>query len=1000
MSSFFSLYKNGIAGFFVRLCFVFFICCSGDLIFCSGDLLYGYNSNTVRLNLTEAEEQFLREHPVIRVSNEMDWPPFDFAISGQPFGFSIDLLNILGERLGIEWEYVNGYQWLELMELFKKGEIDVLQSVYKDEEREELGLFTRPYFRDKTVFIISRYSKPVSSIDQLKGKIIVAPKGWAYESFLRKYYPDIDLLSVRNMEEAFHAIVQGKADAAIELSGVAQFMFEKHYFDSLKVSGWFEEYDRGLKKALHIMVRNDWPILHEMLEKGLESLTPGELIELEKKWLGYRNIYPSQKITLTPDEKLFLEKNSVIRVANEMDWPPFDYMENGKPAGFVMDYIALIGEMIGIELELINGYTWPELLNMGQQKEIDIFPGIWKTAEREKFLTFTPPYMKLTKVLVSKDNNLKNYPSLSHMKGKKIALPEGYGTTELVVNEYPGPEYIIVKNNEEGMNLLEMDTVDGFVGTLGVVNYILKKHFMTDIKVIMEIELSHDLPLQIAVRDDWPVMATILNKAIENVTSEQYDALVSKWIGTIDGLEKITTLSIEEKRYLEQKKQLCIGVIDPLNMPYEYISEENTYEGIVADYYKLVCSKTGLFLKWKVMDSVEAANKELQKGNCDIISVVNTSDSELVGINITTPYVEYPLVIATDNMAVFISALENLSKKKIGIVQNSPFYYTMVKKYPAIEFVAVNSVPDGLFMVQEKKIFGLISTAPEIAHYIQLNQMVDLKISGEVPYRVEFRTGVSKDNKMLLDIMEKASNSMTQEQKNHLFHNWIRVTYQKGLDHAVLWQFGTAFLLIIAFFIYRHVSITRYNRKLTAINKEFVQANRKLEAISYIDGLTQIPNRRRFDAVLETEWQRCERNQHYLTLIMMDIDYFKLYNDRYGHLSGDECLKKVAEVLHRVPGRSSDFVARYGGEEFGVILPDTDEVGAKAVAKRILDDVQALKLIHEDSSVSDYVSVSLGVASVVPSRLLFPRQLVDFADQLLYQAKKGGRNRYEFLILE
>ncbi|MBF0201400.1 MAG: transporter substrate-binding domain-containing protein [Desulfamplus sp.] len=959
---------------------------------------FHHNSSRVILALTDEETEFIKEHPVIRVSNELDWPPFDFAVSGQPFGLSIDLINMLARRLGIELQFINGYNWSELVEMFQKGDIDVLQSAYWTRDREQYGLFTKPYFRDKTVFIVSRYARPVVSIGQLKGKIVASPKGWAYEEFLSKHYPDINILIVKNMEDAFRAIADGKADAAIELSAVARFMFEKHYFDSLKITGWFEEYDMGAKKQLHILVRKDMPLLQAMFDKALASLAPGELIELEKKWLGYRNIYPSQKITLTPEEKAFIQENPIVRVANELDWPPFDYVENGKPSGFVMDYISLLGEMVDLKFTFINGYSWPQLLEMGKRKEIDLFPGIWKTAEREEYLIFTPPYMKLVKVLVGTDDRLEKFSSITQMEGYRIAAPEGYATTELVMDEYPGPDYVLVKNNEDGLNQLSMGKVDAFIGTLGGINHAIRKNFIQGIKVIMEIELSRDLPLQMAVRDDWPILDKILRKAMENVTSSQYQSLFEKWIGTIEGFASIESLTAAEKLYLEQKKEICVCIQNPDNPPYEQAVEGGSYEGIIAGYYKAIFKKMGVKLKWVVVENQESAAEEIKNGKCDLLSMVH--GSEIKDILLTTPYVEYPLVIATDSGSLFITSLDNITDQEIGIVENSIFHDDIVKKYPAIKFVNVESVPRGLGMLQRGELFGFIHTLPEIGHHIQNRRMFDIKISGEISHRVEFRSGVHKNNGILLGIMEKAIHSLSAEEKNNLFHNWIRVTYEKGVNHDLLWQSGLVFSFIVAFFIYRHISINRYNRKLFTLNREFAQANRKLEAISYLDGLTKIPNRRRFDDVLEKEWHRCERNQHYLTLIMLDIDYFKLYNDRYGHLMGDDCLKKVAEAINLVPGRSSDFVARYGGEEFGIILPDTDMNGAKAVAKRVLSDIEKLKIPHEDSLISDYISVSLGVASVVPSNLMFPRQLVDFADQLLYQAKEGGRNRYEFLILE
>ena len=172
-----------------------------------------------------------------------------------------------------------------------------------------------------------------------------------------------------------------------------------------------------------------------------------------------------------------------------------------------------------------------------------------------------------------------------------------------------------------------------------------------------------------------------------------------------------------------------------------------------------------------------------------------------------------------------------------------------------------------------------------------------------------------------------------------------------------------------------------------------LKANRKLERLASIDGLTQIANRRQFDEYLEREWHRMKREKKTLSLILSDIDWFKLYNDNYGHQEGDRCLQEVAEAIRSTERRPADFSARYGGEEFVVVLPDTDAQGALYVAEMIGKAVSSLKIPHDHSKVDQYITLSLGAASVVPNDELHPENLINAADQALYKAKEQGRNR-------
>jgi diguanylate cyclase (GGDEF)-like protein/PAS domain S-box-containing protein len=169
-------------------------------------------------------------------------------------------------------------------------------------------------------------------------------------------------------------------------------------------------------------------------------------------------------------------------------------------------------------------------------------------------------------------------------------------------------------------------------------------------------------------------------------------------------------------------------------------------------------------------------------------------------------------------------------------------------------------------------------------------------------------------------------------------------------------------------------------------------AYRAMESLVVVDALTGISNRRRFDEALATEWRRASRDGDKLSLLLIDADHFKRYNDTYGHVRGDSCLKQIAEAALDVVLRPGDLVARYGGEEFAVVLPGTGEEGAKAVAEDICQAVRSRNLIHEGNA-PGIVTVSIGCATVVPQRGKTPQDLIESADQALYRAKGRGRNR-------
>jgi diguanylate cyclase (GGDEF)-like protein len=198
----------------------------------------------------------------------------------------------------------------------------------------------------------------------------------------------------------------------------------------------------------------------------------------------------------------------------------------------------------------------------------------------------------------------------------------------------------------------------------------------------------------------------------------------------------------------------------------------------------------------------------------------------------------------------------------------------------------------------------------------------------------------------------------------------------------------------------KNIRLEEHNRELQAAENQLLILNQKLNKLATLDSLTQIANRRCFDEFLIREWRRGIREKFTLSLIFCDVDYFKLYNDRFGHQAGDICLKEIAQAISKTAKRPADLVARYGGEEFAIILPQTPANNALLLAEKIRLEVKKLNLINPESSISNVVSLSLGVTAVVPSSQYKTKQLLVTADKALYQAKKQGRDRAILKLLD
>lgn len=299
-----------------------------------------------------------------------------------------------------------------------------------------------------------------------------------------------------------------------------------------------------------------------------------------------------------------------------------------------------------------------------------------------------------------------------------------------------------------------------------------------------------------------------------------------------------------------------------------------------------------------------------------------------------------------------------------------------------------------------------------------------LRIAGRVIGRENFVYNLIQDFSRLLENSAQGMQSQISQKMALTINKAETETAAVGLALIA----GVIFLIILIVFIQKSImsrlevltlmvkgkikgeNIARSltgNDEITDLANSFVlfsetieKQNVKLEQMSLSDGLTNIANRRALDIRLLHDIELSVRNKSHVSVLLMDVDFFKLYNDNYGHAAGDDCLKIIAEILKQALKRSSDFVARYGGEEFVCVLPSTDLEGAVAIAERILHSIRQAKIEHKFSAISNSITLSIGIAGSSPERILLPEQVLNQADKALYKAKRTGRNQYHIELEE
>jgi diguanylate cyclase (GGDEF)-like protein len=432
-------------------------------------------------------------------------------------------------------------------------------------------------------------------------------------------------------------------------------------------------------------------------------------------------------------------------------------------------------------------------------------------------------------------------------------------------------------------------------------------------------------------------------------------------------------------------------------------NDNGTAKGVAVDIAKAIGDRIGCEVI-VLTENWEQAQKMVLNGDADGLLQINPNPERNKIYDFSAPLLksEFSMFVRTGNLT--LRRIEDLKNKSVG-VEAGGYPSSLLQGYGSVNIVKIYDWNTSFKALSAGELDAII-----VDRWIGEYELANSGISNinivDPPVEIQYsRIAVRKGDTETLDLINAGLKSIADDGTvDEIMEKWHgkRVLYLTE-DYFQIFYLHTAsiFLFLVAlvaiYFVRKYrklsrkleVSVNERTEELNKTNEMLKAANLKLEQISMIDGLTSIENRRAFDMVFNKTWEICLREKMPLSLIMADIDNFKLFNDTYGHLAGDQALIKIANVIKNVIKRSSDIAARFGGEEFVVMLMNTTAKGAEVVAEEIRKRVEELGIVNEKSG----LTVSLGVASVVPDNDMLPNELIEDADRALYKAKNDGRNK-------
>lgn len=748
-------------------------------------------------------------------------------------------------------------------------------------------------------------------------------------------------------------------------------LFKVYYENYEKISAI--EIVNNNNKVIYSSFRNDEIMT---LEKDKElpqdfnerkELYKKDIHNIQGKKIATLVVYFQNTINFTQQELEYLQSKKVLKVQNDASLPPYNFNENGVPTGYAIDYLELIANELAIEIEYVPG-KWNDFMNMLENEELDLMINVLKSKERvERFLFSNQPFVTSPLAMLTRIEH-KDVHTFKEMEGETMALVEGYHSYDRVKRDYPHINIYPTADTLSMMKAVAQGKADGAYGLKSVLDYNINKHFLSNLKTMKNID-DDEFGFYFAYNKENLILKSIIQKAEKLISKKDIEDLNKKWFKKFKETKKRSKdylFTKKEIEYLNTKGAITMCVT-PNFSPFEFITKKGEYTGIIANYIEVLSKNSGI--KFEVLgkeswsDSLNAVKNKL----CDILPFAIQTTSRNDYLIFTKEYYTFSNVIATRDNEIFINSLDELKDKKIAVVKDHASKELILRKYPDINMVEVNNALDGLRKVSKGEIFAFVGLFPTIAQILQKQNIENVKITGKTSIEMNARIAIRDDEYILQSILNKAINSVKEEDKEQVLDKWLTVIKEEKLNTKLFIQIISLVLILSAIIII----YTIYN------------SNRILKKLSQTDKLTNIYNRFKLDSLIEEEINRKKRYGQDLSIILLDIDFFKKINDGYGHLHGDKILQEFASIISKNI-RETDHFGRWGGEEFLLILPNTNGINAYNLAEKLRKIIET-HIFYDNIKITS----SFGVAECTSEESSLCLKNVDKA---LYEAKESNRN--------
>lgn len=541
-------------------------------------------------------------------------------------------------------------------------------------------------------------------------------------------------------------------------------------------------------------------------------------------------------VQFTKEENDYIKNHPLVTLGADYKWPPFDFTDkDGNPSGLSIEYIKMISQKSGLEFKVYSG-VWSDILKGMKEKKYDGLTCAVQTTERDKYLKFTDPYLSVPMVIVTHAGT-SDRKTLDDLKGRVVSVNKGSYIHEWLKEKYPDIKLHLSSSNEESLEMLSLGKVDAYVGNLAVTTYIINKYLFNNLSIVAKLD-TFETSVSVAIDKDKPLLFSIIQKSLRDISPQEAQKINSEWSENLDADDELLKFTKKQQEWIDNHK-IIRYVIDNDFEPIEYLSNDgDKYLGIASSYLELISKKTGLNFVRVPTDVWSQSVEKINAREADMYTCLTETSSREKVVNFSKPYIVMPQVFITNKDADFIADIQELYGKKLAMVEGYALSETIKKEHPQIKIVMVKNILEAFKAVVKGDAYAYIDLLSVASTYIQKNGLSNLKISGISKYQSEFRMALRNDwDKTGIEIINKAIDSISENEKNKIYNRWIHVKYQTTIDYTQVILIIVVFLLIISgtLFWNRKLSIEIQKRKkveaeLSELNKKLVLATNEAQS--------------------------------------------------------------------------------------------------------------------------------------------------------------------------